>query len=428
MGTIFAGAKERLERAYANMTVSNETKEILANPKEILGVSLPIRMDNGSLRTFQGYRVRYNDSRGPTKGGIRFHPGVTLDEVIALSFWMTFKCSVANLPYGGGKGGVIVDPKKLSRLELERLSRAYIRAIARLIGQDRDIPAPDVYTNERIMGWMADEYGILTGKYTPGVITGKPLATGGSLGRADATGRGGFYLLREAAVTLGLKPAETRIAIQGYGNAGHHFAQLAHQAGYKIVAVSDSKGGIINPKGFDPAELWAQKEKITVNDGVYTTGSVTDLKKYDKITNAQLLELDVELLVPSALENVITVENAARINARNIIELANGPVTPDADAILEKKGIYIIPDILANAGGVTVSYFEWVQNRQGYYWPEEEVHQKLEKRLVPEYKKIHALHQNKKVDMRTAAYMHALTRLSEAIDSHGTQAYFTAQG
>jgi glutamate dehydrogenase (NADP+) len=427
MGTIFAGAKERLERAYAKMEVSNETQEILANPKEILGVSLPIRMDDGSLRTFQGYRVRFNDSRGPTKGGIRFHPGVTLDEVIALSFWMTFKCAVANLPYGGGKGGVIVDPKQLSRLELERLSRAYIRAIARFIGPDRDIPAPDVYTNDRIMGWMADEYGILTGKYSPAVITGKPLATGGSLGRGDATGRGGFYLLREAALTLGLKPADTRIAIQGYGNAGHHFAQLAYAAGYKIVAVSDSKGGIINPKGFDPELLQKQKEKVTVNEGYYSSGSVTDLKEYDRITNEQLLELDVELLVPAALENVITPANAPRIKAKNILELANGPVTPDADVILEQKGIYIIPDILANAGGVTVSYFEWVQNRQGYYWTEAEVHEKLEKRLVPEYKKIHALHQNMKVDMRTAAYMHALKRIAEAIDSHGTQAYFSEQ-
>ncbi len=425
MATIFADALARLDKAAQYANIDPEALERLKHPKAVLEVSIPIRMDDGSLRIFTGYRVRHDDTRGPTKGGIRFHPNVSVDEVKALAFWMTFKCAVMGLPFGGGKGGVIVDPKTLSRMEIERLSRAFIEQIVNFIGPTKDIPAPDVYTNSMIMGWMMDEYSKIMRTHSPDVITGKPIELGGSLGRDDATGRGTYYCIKELEQKKNWQPKNIRVAIQGFGNAGQHVAAMLHRDGYKIVAISDSKGGIYKAEGFDIPSLIHMKNESNQVKAVYCKGSVCKNVPAQHISNEQLLELDVDILIPAALENQIHAENAARIKAPYIFETANGPVTSEADAILARNNILIVPDILANAGGVTVSYFEWVQNKSGYYWSEAEVHQRLHAVMVREFNIIYDLAEQHKIDMRTAAYVHALNRLGKAISAQGTHSYFS---
>ncbi len=413
-------ALKRLDDAAQHTEVHPEVLEKLRHPKETLSTRLMIRMDDGSRRSFIAWRCRYDDTRGPTKGGIRFHPASTIDEVSTLAFWMTFKCAVMNLPYGGGKGAVQVDPRALSRAELERLSRSYVQAFAGMIGPDRDIPAPDVYTNSMIMGWMADEYSSMVRQPSPAVITGKPIPLGGSLGREDATARGGYYLLKHLEAELGLDKSAKRVIVQGYGNAGVHIAKLLHADGYKIVGISDSRGAITSADGLDPLAVLEVKN---------AKGSVVDYAQTGRATVLDpdaLLGVECEVLVPAALEDQIHEGNAGAIKARVVLELANGPITSQADAILDGKGVIVLPDILANAGGVTVSYFEWVQNRQGYYWTVEEVHSRLKTIMEAEGRNVWDISRDKKVSMRTAAYVHALQRLSDAIAAHGTQSYFTA--
>ena len=425
MSNVFENAQKQLEKAFKQIKLSKDVHEILSKPKEAVQASIPVRMDNGSLKTFQGYRVRYNDSLGPTKGGIRFHPNVSLNEVKALSFWMTFKCAVAGLPFGGGKGGVIVNPKELSKHELEHLSRGYIAAMADIVGPDRDIPAPDVYTNAMIMGWMSDEYNKIKRKILPAVITGKPVSMGGSLGRDEATARGAFYIIKELAEKKNLNAKDTKVAIQGFGNAGYHLAKMLYDEGFWIVALSDSKGGIYcNNCYLNPDLIMESKKKKGMIDNEYYKGSVSDDEDHSRITNEELLESECDILIPAALENQITKENADKIKAKYIVEVANGPTTPEADEILEKNGKLVIPDILANAGGVTVSYFEWVQNRQGYYWELEEVRTKLKEKIVPAFNDIWSIMEEKKIDMRTAAYVRALRKIGEAIESKGTEEIF----
>jgi len=408
----------RLDDAARHIQIDPDVLEKLKYPRETTKVRLLIRMDDGSRKSFLAWRCRYDDTRGPTKGGIRFHPDSTADEVETLAFWMTFKCAVMNLPYGGGKGAVRIDPRKLSKSELERLSRAYMQAFSRIIGPDRDIPAPDVYTNSMIMGWMADEYAQIVGENSPAVITGKPIALGGSVGRDDATARGGFYLVRELAKDLGLGQ-QMRVAVQGFGNAGQFIAKLLAADGHKIVAVSDSSGGIHSAAGLNVDQLIAAKAAGKPVSSLAGGGIPT-------LDQDGLIACDCDLLVPAALENMIHEKNADRVKAKAILELANGPVTPEADAILAKKNIIVLPDILANAGGVTVSYFEWVQNRQGFYWPLDEVHRRLQEIMVREGRAIWKVVQDKKVTCRTAAYVHALGRLANAIEAHGTQQFFTS--
>lgn len=426
-GSLFDDALSQLDHAAQFSHADPETIERLKYPQSALIVSIPVRMDNGALKIFTGYRVRHNDSRGPTKGGIRYHPDVCLDEVKALAFWMTLKCAVMGLPYGGGKGGITVDPKHLSRLELERLSRGYIEQIANFIGPHTDIPAPDVYTNPMIMGWMMDEYSKIVHSHNPGVITGKPIELGGSLGRDDATGRGGYYCIKELEHHRRWNPKEIRVAIQGFGNAGQHVAQLLHRDGYRIVAVSDSGGGIYREEGFDVPSLIRMKKETKRVQAVYCEGSVCEIVPARTISNEELLALDVDILIPAALENVIREDNVHSIKAPVIIELANGPISSKADAVLAKQGILVVPDILANAGGVTVSYFEWVQNKNGYYWSLDEVHEKLHRIMRREFNYIYELQKQYNVSMRVAAYTHALNRLGDAIAAQGTQSYFSAQ-
>ena len=378
----------------------------------------------GLCASFTGYRVRHDDTRGPAKGGIRYHPSVNLAEVKALALWMACKCAVVGIPFGGGKGGIIVNPKELSRLELERLSRGFIRKIADFIGPETDVPAPDVYTNAMIMGWMMDEYSIIRRQRTPAVITGKPIPLGGSVGREDATGRGAYYCSKELEKRRAWNPPETRIAIQGFGNAGQHLARLLAEDGYPIVAVSDSKGGIYRPDGFDiPSPIFAKNETRRLR-AVYCHGSVCEMVEADTISNADLLELDVDVLIPAALENQITTRNAERIRAPVVLEVANGPTTSKADEILATKETLVVPDILANAGGVTVSYFEWVQNHSGEYWTQDVVQRKLQEIMAAAFNTVFELKESQKVDMRTAAYAHALGRLGEAVAAQGTRRYF----
>ncbi len=437
---IFENALKRIDSAAKIANIDSEALEKLKHPKSILQVSIPVRMDDGSLQTFQGYRVRHDDTRGPTKGGIRFHPDVNLGEVKALAFWMTCKCAVAGIPFGGGKGGVIVDPKQLSRMELERLSRGFIEQIADFIGPEKDIPAPDVYTNSMIMGWMMDEYSKIRRQHMPAVITGKPIALGGSLGRDDATGRGAYYCIKELEKIKGWQPSDITVAVQGFGNAGKHVSRLLHADGYRIVAISDSQGGIFRKEGLDIPRAIELKQKGQVVGSVYSERSVCDCSECghsdcsccsddpgtgETINNLELLELEVDILIPAALENQITIDNADRIKAPVIVEVANGPTTFDADEILNSKEILVVPDILANAGGVTVSYFEWAQNRAGYYWTIDEIQDRLHHIMASEFNSIYALMTNHKTSMRTAAYGQALKRIGEAIESKGTSRYFS---
>jgi len=422
--SLFDDASRRLERALKYVSLSEDTKERLKYPKATLIVSIPVRMDDGSLRVFQGYRVRYDDTRGPTKGGIRYHPNVSIDEVKSLAFWMTFKCAVLSLPFGGAKGGITVNPKELSRMELERLSRGYIDAVADFIGPDVDIPAPDVYTNPMIMGWMMDEYSIIRRQLSPATITGKPVSIGGSLGRNTATAMGAFFAIETIMPKFECIPEKTTVAVQGFGNAGSVLAELLCQGGYKVVAVSDSQGGIYSAQGLDIPSIRQYKESNKQMQAVYCQDTVCNIVEHQVLTNEELLALDVDILIPAALENQITEKNATDIRAKFIFEVANGPINSAADRVLEERGIYVFPDILINAGGVTVSYFEWVQNRSGLYWSLDEVNQKLKEKMVVETEKIWQISQELSISMRTAAYVHGLNRLGEAINAKGTRDFY----
>lgn len=381
----------------------------LQNPQKLLEVSIPVKMDDGNIKVFTGYRAQHNDARGPYKGGIRFHPEVNVSEIKALSAWMTWKTAVVDIPLGGGKGGVIVDPKQLSSRELEQLSRGYIRGIYKLIGPETDVPAPDVYTDPRIMGWMMDEYEKLAGSHKPGVITGKPLSIGGSRVREYSTAQGAVYVLNKAAEKLGLKKGAT-VCIQGFGNAGSYMAKILREQGYKIVAISDSKGTAISLQGLNVAEVKKHKEK---------TGSVIGCSGSEKSSDSICLECEADILIPAALENAITKENAAAVKAKLIVELANGPVTPEADEILEKKNVLVVPDILANAGGVVVSYFEQVQNAYGYYWEEKEILEKLEKTMGGAFEEVWREKEKYQTSMRMGAYALAVKRVARAMKDRG---------
>ncbi len=407
----FEVAQRQLDECAKILKLDSNVHGILRVPMRELHVSLPIRMDDGSVKVFQGFRVQYNDARGPTKGGIRFHPDETIDTVRALAAWMTWKCALLDLPLGGAKGGVICNPKQMSQGELERLSRAYIQSVWRFIGPDKDIPAPDVYTNPQIMAWMMDEYSKIAGKNQFGVITGKPLGVGGSVGRGDATARGGWYVIREVAKECGIDLKKATVAVQGYGNAGYYAAHLAKSLfGCKIVAVSDTKGGIFSKEGLDPEAVREHKAK---------TGSVVNFPNTKPISNEKLLELEVDILIPAALENVITAKNAPNIKAKIVAELANGPTTPEADGILYKNGVHVAPDFLCNAGGVTVSYFEMVQNFYMYYWDEKEIHERLDKKMTVAYHSVLNTSKEYNVNMRQAAYAVAVKRVAEAMKIRG---------
>ncbi|QKG85027.1 Glu/Leu/Phe/Val dehydrogenase [Kroppenstedtia pulmonis] len=390
--------------------VSKDVLDILKKPKRVLYVSFPVKMDDGSIRVFEGYRAQHNDAMGPTKGGIRFHPDVNMDEVKALAMWMSFKCSVVNLPYGGGKGGVVCDPHDFSKAEVQRISRGFMEAIADIVGPEKDIPAPDVYTNAQVMGWMMDTFSRMKGHFSPGVITGKPLILGGSKGRNEATARGCVFTIEEAMKTLKKPMKGATVAIQGFGNAGRIMADLLAAEGCKIVAVSDSKGAIYQPEGLNLQQVEHLKDTASILED--PDSQVLDHPE-------DLLSLEVDILVPAALENVITRKNANDIKAKIVAEAANGPTTPAADNILFKKDILVLPDILANAGGVIVSYFEWVQNLMNYYWSEEEVNGKLKDMMVHSYQEVHTMAEEHKTDLRTAAYMISIKRITAAMEARG---------
>ena len=407
----FAVAQRQLDEAASILRLDEATRQMLRWPVRELSVALPVRMDDGSTRVFRGFRVQHNDARGPTKGGLRFHPGETIDTVRALAAWMTWKTAIVDVPLVGGKGGVVCNPKELSPAELERLSRAYVRQLARALGPDKDVPAPDVYTTPQVMAWMADELSVMQGHDRLGAITGKPLALGGSAGRVDATARGGVYVVREAASVLGLGLVGSTAAIQGYGSVGSFAHQLAVELlGARVVAVSDSHGGIYAEGGLDYADVLRHKRE---------SGSVIFFPGAQPLTNEQLLGLDVDILFPSALENTITGENAGGVRARVVAELANGPTSPEIDPVLHKNGVFVIPDLLCNAGGVTVSYFEMVQNAYGYYWPLETVHDRLEKTMLEAFHAVRRAAREQGVSNRTAAYLVAVSRVAEAMRLRG---------
>ncbi len=406
----FDNALKQLEIAAEQLKLDPGIHAILKTPKRILIVSVPTMMDNGNMKVFTGFRVQYNDARGPFKGGIRYHPQVTLDEVKALSAWMTWKCSVADIPFGGAKGGVICDPKEMSQGELERMTRRYAVAISPIIGPYKDIPAPDVYTTAQIMAWIVDTYSQLNGVAVPGVVTGKPISIGGSLGRDTATGRGAAFCTREAARGAGRSLKSSTFAVQGYGNAGSNYAIILQEMGAKLLAASDSKGGVINKKGIDARKLLEYKEK---------TGSVVGFPGTEEITNEQVLEAECDILSPSALENAITKDVARRVQAKIIAECANGPTTPEADKVLDANKVLLIPDILANSGGVIVSYLEWVQNLQRLYWTEEEVNERLEKKITGAFLQVDKQAKKSDVSMRTAAMMVGVGRVADAVKTLG---------
>jgi glutamate dehydrogenase (NAD(P)+) len=409
----FEIAVKQLERAVQFMDISDEAVEFLKRPQRILEVTIPVLMDDGTVKTFVGFRVQYNWARGPTKGGIRYHPEETLSTVKALAAWMTWKTAVMDLPYGGAKGGIICNPKIMSERELENLSRGYVRAIYDILNPYIDIPAPDVYTNPKIMAWMMDEYETIVRRKTPafGVITGKPLSIGGSLGRNDATARGAAFTVREAAKTLKMDLKGRTIAVQGYGNAGYFMAKImSEEYGMKVVAVSDSKGGIYFDEGLNADKVLEWKMEH---------GSVKDFPSATNISNEELLKLEVDVLAPSAIENVITKNNADDVNTKIVAEVANGPVTPEADDILREKNILQIPDFLCNAGGVTVSYFEWVQNINGYYWTLDEVHKKLDAKMTKSFYDVYKVSNDKNIHMRDAAYVVAVQRVYQAMLDRG---------
>lgn len=404
----FEVAKQQLQQAATLAGVSSEAITLLTSIQREHHFSIPVRMDNGELRVFQGFRMQHNNARGPYKGGIRFHQDVHADEVRALSFWMSFKCATVGIPLGGGKGGVIVNPKEMSDAELEQLARGWVRGVHSAIGPVQDVPAPDVNTNPKIMGWMLDEYERVAGEHAPGVITGKPLTLGGSAGRGTATARGGMMVTEELVKRIGLEAP--RVAIQGFGNAGQVFAQLAAEKGWKIVAVADSRGGVCNPEGLDVDALCHHKE---------TTRSVHNFAGAQVISSDDVLTVECDILVPAALEGVLTAANAGKVQARAVVELANGPTDLEADTIFRNAGIHVIPDILANAGGVTVSYFEQVQNSQNYYWEEEVVFEKLRKIMVEAFDAVWETSEEHSVDMRTAAFVVAVRRIAAAMKDRG---------
>ncbi len=406
----FEIAQSQVADACKALGLEPAAYEILKQPKRFLEVSFPVKMDDGSIKVFTGWRSQHTDALGPCKGGLRYHPDTNADEVKALSMWMTFKCASLGLPYGGGKGGVRCDVKNMSQGEIERMSRGFMEAIAPIVGPEKDIPAPDVYTNPQTMAWMTDEFSRLKGYNAFGVLTGKPLIIGGSAGRGTATARGCVFVVREAAKTLGIEMKGARVVIQGYGNAGSYAGELIQALGAKVIAANDSKGAAYNPGGIDAVELAAYKSK---------TGSVKGFPGSKDISNDELLNLDCDILIPAALENQITSRNVNGVKARIIGEAANGPTTPEADEVLCKKGVMVIPDILASAGGVTVSYFEWVQNLMNFYWTEEEVNQRLEHMMVQAFEAIYDIHKKKGVSMRQAAYMNAVNRVAQAMRVRG---------
>lgn len=414
MTSLFDGASARIKAALEHIDISSDIAQQLAQPDTALKVSVPLRHDDGRMMLYPGYRVRYDNTLGPSKGGIRFHPDVNADEVSTLAFWMTMKCAVLDLPFGGGKGGIAIDPKQLSPAELERLSRAYIDKVADFIGPDSDIPAPDVNTNPRVMGWMMDQYRVINRAEERAVITGKPIEMGGSAGRTTATGDGAFQVLATMMARWQRKAEGATVAVQGFGNAGAQFARLCADAGYTVVAVSDSGGGICNADGLDLVSVAKAKAKH---------GSVTAAEG-DEISNADLVEMEVDVLAPAALENVISEDNAANVHAQTIIEIANGPIASAADTTLNANGVQVLPDILANAGGVTVSYFEWVQNRQAWYWDAETVAERLKTRMIGATKAVAERAEEHDIDYRTAAYVIALEKLEAAARARGTSAFF----
>ncbi len=407
----FAIAQAQLDDAAAVLQLDPDMHTFLRQPMREFHFTIPVRMDDGRVRTFQGFRVQYNDARGPAKGGVRFHPDETIDTVRALAAWMTWKTAVADVPLGGGKGGVICNPREMSRGELERLSRGYMRAISRYIGLTKDVPAPDVHTNPQIMAWMLDEHEMLVGHHEPGAITGKPLQLGGSAGRSPATAMGGLITIREAAKLFDVELAGTTCAIQGYGNVGSFAHKLGHDRfGLKVVAVSDEFGGIYNENGLDPDVVAKHHRR---------TGRVADCPETEPVSNTELLELDVSVLIPAAIENQLTGQNAAKVKARVVAELANGPTTPEADRIFHEKGTYIIPDFLCNAGGVTVSYFEMVQNAYQFYWDEPLVQERLDYKMTTAFHAVDKMAKARGVDNRVAAYLVAVNRVAEAVRLRG---------
>jgi glutamate dehydrogenase len=398
-----------IHEALQKLGFQDDMFELLKEPLRLLKVRFPVRMDDGSVKIFTGYRSQHNDSVGPTKGGVRFHPEVDENEVNALSIWMSLKCGITDLPFGGGKGGINCDPRGMSLRELERLSRGYVRAISQIVGPNKDIPAPDVYTNSQIMAWMMDEYSRLREFDSPAFITGKPIVLGGSRGRETATARGVAIIIEEAAKKKGIELQGARVVIQGFGNAGSYLAKFMHDAGAKVVGVSDVYGAIADPNGLDIDYLLDRRDSFGTFSKLFT----------NTITNKELFELDCDILVPAAIANQITAENAPDIKASIVVEAANGPTTLEATKILTERGVFLAPDILSNAGGVTVSYFEWVQNNQGYYWTEEEVDQKLKKIMVDAFDNIYRVSKTNKVDMRLAAYMVGIRKLAEASTFRG---------
>lgn len=398
-----------IQEALTKLGFSDEMYELLKEPLRLLTVRMPVRMDDGSTKVFTGYRAQHNDAVGPTKGGVRFHPEVNEDEVKALSMWMSLKCGIVDLPYGGGKGGIICDPRTMSMGELERLSRAYVRAISQIVGPTKDIPAPDVYTNSQIMAWMMDEYSRIREYDSPGFITGKPLVLGGSQGREKATAQGVTICIYEAARRKGIDIQNAKVIVQGFGNAGSFLAKFMHDAGAKVVGISDAYGALYDEDGLDIDYLLDRRDSF---------GTITSLFE-NTITNGELLEKECDILVPAAISNQITVENAQNIKADIIVEAANGPTTLEATKILTDRGVLLVPDVLASAGGVTVSYFEWVQNNQGYYWGEEEVTEKLEKVLIQSFDNVYQLSQTRRINMRLAAYMIGARKMAEAAKFRG---------
>ena len=406
---ILTSTQAIIREALEKLGYSEEVYELLKEPLRTLTVQIPVRMDNGKVKVFTGYRVQHNDAVGPTKGGIRFHPNVTEREVKALAIWMSLKCGIVDLPYGGAKGAVVCDPRTMSFRELEALSRGYVRAVSQIVGPTKDIPAPDVFTNSQIMAWMMDEYSRIDEYNSPGFITGKPLVLGGSHGRDRATAKGVAMCIREAAKKAGIDIKGARVIVQGFGNAGGFLSKFMHDAGAKVIAISDANGALYDPNGLDIDYLLDRRDSF---------GMVTNLFK-DTITNQEMLELDCDILVPAAVQNQITTENAPNIKAKIIVEAANGPTTLEATNILTDRGILIVPDVLASAGGVTVSYFEWVQNNTGYYWTEEEIEEKLEQVMVKAFENVYNTSQTRKVNMRLAAYMVGIRKMAEACRFRG---------
>jgi len=401
---LLTSTQEVIKEALNRLGYDESMYELLKEPLRLLKVRIPVKMDDGTTKVFTGFRAQHSDAVGPTKGGIRFHPNVTEEEVIALSMWMTLKCGIVDLPYGGGKGGIICDPRQMSMGELERLSRGYVRAVSQIVGPTKDIPAPDVFTNAQIMAWMMDEYSRMDEFNSPGFITGKPIVLGGSQGRDRATAEGVTIVIQEAAKKRGIDIKDARVVIQGFGNAGSFLAKFMSDLGAKVIAISDAYGALHDPDGLDIDYLLDRRDSF---------GTVTTLFE-NTITNKEMLELECDILVPAAIENQITAENAQRINAKIVVEAANGPTTAEATKILTERGILLVPDVLASAGGVTVSYFEWVQNNQGYYWSAEEVREKLHEKMVNAFENVYNTAHTRNINMRLAAYMVGVRRTAEA--------------